>query len=207
MAVSIELTKEYGYVVLALVAYAFLNFWMSFQVGKARRKWVYAPPRFGSLLSLVLIWREFSIGIFSECSWLMLLPSGTRCSTPPCTRSSRRTRTPSSSTACRSVSLSPHPTPRLLLDPFFWPTRILVVCAAGAPELAGDDAAVLRHAAGRRAAAPARRRGARGVLRRREVLLLQGLRHRHPGQPPQDWVRFFLRIFLLEIYSVCCAGN
>nr|ABF98491.1 MAPEG family protein, expressed [Oryza sativa Japonica Group] len=65
--------------------------------------------------------------------------------------------------------------------------RILVVCAAGAPELAGDDAAVLRHAAGRRAAAPARRRGARGVLRRREVLLLQGLRHRHPGQPPQDW--------------------
>jgi glutathione S-transferase len=38
MAVSIELTKEYGYVVLVLVAYAFLNFWMSFQVGKARKK-------------------------------------------------------------------------------------------------------------------------------------------------------------------------
>jgi hypothetical protein len=38
MAVSIQLTKEYGYVVLVLVAYAFLNFWMSFQVGKARRK-------------------------------------------------------------------------------------------------------------------------------------------------------------------------
>jgi hypothetical protein len=41
MAVSIELTKEYGYVVLTVVAYAFLNFWMSFQVGKARKK--YAP--------------------------------------------------------------------------------------------------------------------------------------------------------------------
>ena len=38
MAVSIQLTKEYGYVVLALVAYAFLNIWMSLQVGKARRK-------------------------------------------------------------------------------------------------------------------------------------------------------------------------
>jgi glutathione S-transferase len=38
MAVSIQLTKEYGYVVLVLVTYAFLNFWMSFQVGKARRK-------------------------------------------------------------------------------------------------------------------------------------------------------------------------
>ena len=38
MAVSIELTKEYGYVVLVLVAYAFLNFWMGFQVGKARKK-------------------------------------------------------------------------------------------------------------------------------------------------------------------------
>jgi hypothetical protein len=43
MAVSIELSKEYGYVVLTVVAYAFLNFWMSFQVGKARRK--YVPPR------------------------------------------------------------------------------------------------------------------------------------------------------------------
>lgn len=39
MAVSIELTKEYGYVVLVLVAYALLNFWMSFQVGKARKKY------------------------------------------------------------------------------------------------------------------------------------------------------------------------
>ncbi|CAL4943978.1 unnamed protein product [Urochloa decumbens] len=39
MAASIELPKEYGYVVLVLVAYAFLNFWMSFQVGKARKKY------------------------------------------------------------------------------------------------------------------------------------------------------------------------
>jgi hypothetical protein len=47
MAVSIELTKEYGYVVLALVAYAFLNFWMSFQVGKARRKYkVFYPTMY-----------------------------------------------------------------------------------------------------------------------------------------------------------------
>ncbi|KAF8681950.1 hypothetical protein HU200_045403 [Digitaria exilis] len=47
MAVSIELTKEYGYVVLVLVAYAFLNFWMSFQVGKARRKYkVFYPTMY-----------------------------------------------------------------------------------------------------------------------------------------------------------------
>ncbi|KAF0910221.1 hypothetical protein E2562_001417 [Oryza meyeriana var. granulata] len=47
MAVSIELTKEYGYVVLALVAYAFLNFWMSMQVGKARRKYkVFYPTMY-----------------------------------------------------------------------------------------------------------------------------------------------------------------
>ncbi|CAN6281706.1 unnamed protein product [Urochloa humidicola] len=39
MAASIELPKEYGYVVLVLVAYAFLNFWMSSQVGKARKKY------------------------------------------------------------------------------------------------------------------------------------------------------------------------
>ncbi|CAN6303801.1 unnamed protein product [Urochloa humidicola] len=39
MAASIELPREYGYVVLVLVAYAFLNFWMSFQVGKARKKY------------------------------------------------------------------------------------------------------------------------------------------------------------------------
>ncbi|KQK13598.1 microsomal glutathione S-transferase 3 [Brachypodium distachyon] len=44
MAVSIELTKEYGFVVLVVVAYAFLNFWMAFQVGKARRKYKVAYP-------------------------------------------------------------------------------------------------------------------------------------------------------------------
>jgi len=38
MATSIELTREYGYVVLVLVAYSFLNLWMGIQVGKARRK-------------------------------------------------------------------------------------------------------------------------------------------------------------------------
>jgi len=38
MAVTIEVPKEYGYVVLVLVLYFFLNLWMSFQVGKARRK-------------------------------------------------------------------------------------------------------------------------------------------------------------------------
>ncbi|KAK6124933.1 hypothetical protein DH2020_041344 [Rehmannia glutinosa] len=31
--------KEYGYVVLVLVFYCFLNFWMSFQVGRARKKY------------------------------------------------------------------------------------------------------------------------------------------------------------------------
>ncbi|KAL6637054.1 hypothetical protein ACP70R_024626 [Stipagrostis hirtigluma subsp. patula] len=47
MAVSIELTKEYGYVVQVLVAYAFLNFWMSFQVGMARRKYkVFYPTMY-----------------------------------------------------------------------------------------------------------------------------------------------------------------
>ncbi|CAL4918648.1 unnamed protein product [Urochloa decumbens] len=44
MAASIELPKEYGYVVLVLVAYAFLNFWMSFQVGKARKKYKVLYP-------------------------------------------------------------------------------------------------------------------------------------------------------------------
>ncbi|KAI3472323.1 hypothetical protein Pfo_031115 [Paulownia fortunei] len=33
------LPKEYGYVVLVLVFYCFLNFWMSFQVGRARKKY------------------------------------------------------------------------------------------------------------------------------------------------------------------------
>ncbi|KAI8536642.1 hypothetical protein RHMOL_Rhmol10G0272900 [Rhododendron molle] len=33
------LPREYGYVVLALVLYYFLNFWMGIQVGKARKKY------------------------------------------------------------------------------------------------------------------------------------------------------------------------
>ncbi|XP_021742021.1 microsomal glutathione S-transferase 3-like [Chenopodium quinoa] len=38
------LAKEYGYVVLVLVFYCFFNFWMAFQVGKARKKYkVYYP--------------------------------------------------------------------------------------------------------------------------------------------------------------------
>ncbi|EMS50382.1 hypothetical protein TRIUR3_16900 [Triticum urartu] len=47
MAVSVELPKEYGYVVLTVVAYAFLNFWMSFQVGAARKKYkVFYPTMY-----------------------------------------------------------------------------------------------------------------------------------------------------------------
>ena len=47
MAASIEVNNEYGYVVLVLVAYAVLNFWMSFQVGKARRKYkVFYPTMY-----------------------------------------------------------------------------------------------------------------------------------------------------------------
>ncbi|KAF3641647.1 hypothetical protein BC332_05053 [Capsicum chinense] len=38
------LPREYGYVVLALVVYCFLNFWMSFQVGKARKKYKVTYP-------------------------------------------------------------------------------------------------------------------------------------------------------------------
>ncbi|KAM3294559.1 hypothetical protein ACQJBY_037450 [Aegilops geniculata] len=49
MAVSVELPKEYGYVVLAVVAYAFLNFWMSFQVGAARKKYkVFYPTMYAT---------------------------------------------------------------------------------------------------------------------------------------------------------------
>ncbi|XP_074585969.1 uncharacterized protein LOC141841687 [Curcuma longa] len=44
MAVTLEITKDYGYVVLSLVLYIFLNFWMAIQVGKARKKYkVYYP--------------------------------------------------------------------------------------------------------------------------------------------------------------------
>ena len=49
MAVSVELPKEYGYVVLVVVAYAFLNFWMSFQVGAARKKYkVFYPTMYAT---------------------------------------------------------------------------------------------------------------------------------------------------------------
>ncbi|KAL9247963.1 hypothetical protein vseg_021332 [Gypsophila vaccaria] len=37
--IEVELSKEYGYVVLVLVSYCFFNLWMGFQVGKARRKY------------------------------------------------------------------------------------------------------------------------------------------------------------------------
>ncbi|XP_072972994.1 uncharacterized protein [Typha angustifolia] len=49
MAVTVEIPKEYGYVVLVLVLYAFLNFWMAFQVGKARRKYkVFYPTMYAT---------------------------------------------------------------------------------------------------------------------------------------------------------------
>ncbi|CAH9094883.1 unnamed protein product [Cuscuta epithymum] len=38
------LPKEYGYVVIVLVLYCFLNTWMSFQVGKARKKYNVSYP-------------------------------------------------------------------------------------------------------------------------------------------------------------------
>ncbi|XP_074310680.1 uncharacterized protein LOC141646679 [Silene latifolia] len=42
--VQMVLAKEYGYVVLVLVLYCFLNFWMMYRVGKARKKYkVYYP--------------------------------------------------------------------------------------------------------------------------------------------------------------------
>lgn len=43
MALSVQIPKEYGYVVLDLVAYAFLNTWMALQVGKARTKYSVHP--------------------------------------------------------------------------------------------------------------------------------------------------------------------
>ncbi|XP_020253377.1 microsomal glutathione S-transferase 3-like [Asparagus officinalis] len=47
MAVAVEIPKEYGYVVLVLVLYCFLNIWMSFQVGKARKKYkVFYPTMY-----------------------------------------------------------------------------------------------------------------------------------------------------------------
>lgn len=41
------LPKEYGYVIIVLVIYCFLNSWMGFQVGKARKKYkVYYPTMY-----------------------------------------------------------------------------------------------------------------------------------------------------------------
>ncbi|XP_051146672.1 uncharacterized protein LOC127262172 [Andrographis paniculata] len=49
MAGVVMLPKEFGYVAIVLVLYTFLNFWMSFQVGKARRKYkVYYPTMYAS---------------------------------------------------------------------------------------------------------------------------------------------------------------
>ncbi|GKV20338.1 hypothetical protein SLEP1_g30478 [Rubroshorea leprosula] len=46
MAVAVVefLPREYGYVVLVLVLYCFLNFWMAAQVGKARKKYKVSYP-------------------------------------------------------------------------------------------------------------------------------------------------------------------
>ncbi|KAJ8753415.1 hypothetical protein K2173_019814 [Erythroxylum novogranatense] len=41
---GIILGRDYGYVVLVLVTYTFLNFWMAAQVGKARKKYKVAYP-------------------------------------------------------------------------------------------------------------------------------------------------------------------
>ncbi|KAL6001649.1 hypothetical protein ACLOJK_007389 [Asimina triloba] len=44
-----EIQKEFGYVALVLVAYVFLNFWMAFQVGGARKKYkVYYPTMYAA---------------------------------------------------------------------------------------------------------------------------------------------------------------
>ncbi|KAM7515939.1 hypothetical protein LguiA_005522 [Lonicera macranthoides] len=45
------LPKEYGYVVLVLVVYAFLNFWMGTQVSKARQKYKVEYPTLYALES------------------------------------------------------------------------------------------------------------------------------------------------------------
>ncbi|WOK97509.1 microsomal glutathione S-transferase 3-like isoform X2 [Canna indica] len=51
MALTLEIPKEYGYVVAVLVSYIFFNFWMSFQVGKARRKYKVFYPTLYALES------------------------------------------------------------------------------------------------------------------------------------------------------------
>ncbi|PON89097.1 Membrane-associated, eicosanoid/glutathione metabolism (MAPEG) protein [Trema orientale] len=51
MATIEFLPKEYGYVAIVLVLYTFLNFWMAFQVGKARRKYKVPYPTLYALES------------------------------------------------------------------------------------------------------------------------------------------------------------
>ncbi|XP_050230266.1 uncharacterized protein LOC126679310 [Mercurialis annua] len=47
--VPMMISKEYGYVALVIAAYCILNFWMSFQVGKARKKYkVFYPTLYAS---------------------------------------------------------------------------------------------------------------------------------------------------------------
>ncbi|KAJ8479280.1 hypothetical protein OPV22_023007 [Ensete ventricosum] len=49
MAVTLEIPSEYGYVVVVLVLYMFFNLWMSFQVGKARKKYkVFYPTLYAA---------------------------------------------------------------------------------------------------------------------------------------------------------------
>ncbi|KAF8389605.1 hypothetical protein HHK36_024124 [Tetracentron sinense] len=51
MAAVEFLPREFGYVVLVLVLYSFLNFWMTFQVGKARKKYKVFYPTLYALES------------------------------------------------------------------------------------------------------------------------------------------------------------
>ncbi|KAG0480248.1 hypothetical protein HPP92_011106 [Vanilla planifolia] len=51
MAVEIQIQREYGYVALVIVLYAFLNLWMGFQVGKARKKYKVPYPTLYALES------------------------------------------------------------------------------------------------------------------------------------------------------------
>ncbi|XP_020582141.1 microsomal glutathione S-transferase 3 [Phalaenopsis equestris] len=51
MAAAIEISREYGYVVLVLVLYVFLNLWMGVQVGKARKKYKVPYPALYALES------------------------------------------------------------------------------------------------------------------------------------------------------------
>ncbi|CAN6478536.1 unnamed protein product [Victoria cruziana] len=41
---AVEMPREYGFVVLVSVFYTFFNFWMAFQVGKARKRYKVPYP-------------------------------------------------------------------------------------------------------------------------------------------------------------------